>query len=64
MLVFSEGPTQHATDKEVYIFVDTAFGHVSMISKSIDRQNKAVVFGLQGELPMKMVADGGGVGRD
>ena len=38
--------------------VDTVFGHVSMIGKSIDRQNKAVVFGLQGELPMEMVADG------
>ena len=38
--------------------VDTVFGHVSIIGKSIDRQNKAVVFGLQGELPMEMVADG------
>ena len=38
--------------------VDTVFGHVSIIGKSIDRQNKAVVFGLHGELPMEMVADG------
>jgi len=29
-----------------------------MIGKSVDRQNKAVVFGLQRELPMEMVADG------
>ena len=38
--------------------VDTVFGHVFIIGKSLDRQNKAVVFGLQGELPMEMVADG------
>ena len=38
--------------------VDTVFGHVSIIGKSIDRQNKAVVFGLQEELPMEMVAGG------
>ena len=45
-------------------FVDTVFGHVSMIGKSIDQQNKAVVFYLQDELPMRMVADEGGVERD
>ena len=31
---------------------------MSIIGKSIDRQHKAVVFGLQEELPMEMVADG------
>ena len=31
---------------------------MSIIGESIDRQDKAVVFGLQGELPMEMVADG------
>jgi len=44
--------------------VDTVFGHVSMVGKSIDQQNKAVVFYLQDELPMRMVADEGGVERD
>ena len=44
--------------------VDTVFGHVSIIGKSIDRQNKAVVFGLQGELPIEMVAGGRVNGRD
>jgi len=35
-----------------------------MIGKNIDQQNKAVVFYLQDELPMRMVADEGGVERD
>ena len=39
------------------------FGHVSMIGK-VYRQDKTVVLDLQGELPMKMVADGRMVERD
>ena len=37
---------------------------MSMIGKSVDRQDKTVVLDLQGELPMKMVADGRMVERD
>ena len=44
--------------------VDTVFGHVSMVGKSVDQRGKMVVLDLQGELPMKMVVDERMVERD